>query len=450
MAEADARSILALRYMLDFRCIGSNCEDSCCQSGWEIYIDPAHLVKLRRALPLTPSDDPNALPTFDHVARMVPKKDRSERVAAQLLLDEKGRCPLLGPQLLCRLHQAKGEDTLPDTCAMYPRHLNQVGQRLELSGALSCPEVARRALLPSDATDLVPAPGALQGRGQRQFSAPPGPQALRGDDPQAPYRHLDVVRGTMVRLLSLSGFSLPSRLFFTCFLAHKSSALQSAPEAPIDPNAFLQQAELLSDPEVLAELDRRLHEGLVMAPLPLPLLLSVLHRQRQVPGGGAFARLVVEMAQSYRDPRSFPSTPDEPREVASPDEAARLDHAYRLRRQPIDALFRARIDHYLFNYARHFWMKDWYTHSPSLFLHTQSFLLRVALLRFVILGHPHALAAAQKGADAGQADLDALAVRAFYSLSRSIEHSAGFRAAILEYVAKSAPSMEGAIALLSV
>jgi hypothetical protein len=91
MAEAEARSILALRYMLDFRCIGGDCEDSCCESGWSIYIDPDHLVKLRRALPREPQPDPAALPSFDQTVRMLPKSERSDRAAAQLILDEKGR-----------------------------------------------------------------------------------------------------------------------------------------------------------------------------------------------------------------------------------------------------------------------------------------------------------------------------------------------------------------------
>ena len=456
MSEAEARSILALRYMLDFRCIGSDCEDSCCESGWSIYIDPEHLLKLRRTLPREPQPTADALPAFDQVVRMLPKSERSERAAAQLILDGKGRCRLLDAQRLCRLHQQKGEATLPDTCAMYPRHLNQVGARLELSGALSCPEVARRALLPDNATDLVPADSALQGRGQRQFIAARGPFERGSRDPQARYRHLDVVRGTMVRLLSQTDYSLTSRLFFTAFLAHKCASLQPAPEAPIDPAAFLQQAAPLSDPEVLAELDRRLHESLATAPLPLPLLLTVLRRQRHVPGGDAFARLVVEMAQSYRE--ALPPTPQtgtardaaDPGELPQPAESGRLDQAYRARQQRVDAVLRPRIDHYLFNYARHFWMKDWYTHSPSLTLHTQGFLLRVALLRFVLLGHPQALAAAQQGREAGQATLDALAVRTFYSLSRTLEHSGGFRSAVQEYLRDGAASLADAIALLSV
>jgi len=196
---------------------------------------------------------------------------------------------------------------------------------------------------------------------------------------------------------------------------------------------YVEVGRLLSDPEVLAKLDRRLHESLATAPLPLPLLLTVLRRQRHVPGGDAFARLVVEMAQSYRE--ALPPTPQtgtardaaDPGELPQPAESGRLDQAYRARQQRVDAVLRPRIDHYLFNYARHFWMKDWYTHSPSLTLHTQGFLLRVALLRFVLLGHPQALAAAQQGREAGQATLDALAVRTFVGQALGCEHSGGFR-----------------------
>lgn len=458
-SEASARSILALRYMQDFRCIGGDCEDSCCESGWAIYVDQEHLIKLRRALPqqvdAAASGSPDALPTFDQAVRMLPKAERSERAFAQLIPDEKGRCSLLSPQGLCRLHAQKGEDALPDTCAMYPRHLNQVGARLELAGALSCPEVARRALLPEDATDLVPVPLALQGRGQRQLEAPKGPVGGNAADPQAPYRHLDAVRGTMVRLLSLRDYPMSSRLFFTCFLAHKCSDLQSQPASPIDPLSFLERAAPMNSAEVQGELHQRLLDALPTAPLPLPLLMTVLRRQRQVPGGDAFARLVVELAASYRDDSAdgtntaLTATSPSIDDPALAD-GARLDVAYRARQRIVDDVFRARIDHYLFNYARHFWMKDWYTLSPSLWLHTQSFLLRVAILRFVLLGHPQALAAARLGPTAGQDLLDRLAVRAFYSLSRAMEHSGGFRSAVQEYVQQQAAGIPDAIALLSV
>ncbi len=476
MAEAEPGSLLALRYMVDFRCIGGDCEDSCCHSGWAIYVDQEHLIQLRRLLPRT-SPPPNesrpasedSLPAVDEVLTLLPKKERSERAYAQLRLSPDGSCRLLGAGGLCRLHARFGEDVLPDTCATYPRQLSRVGHRLELAGALSCPEVARRALLPADGTDLVPASAALAGRGQLQHIAP-AESELKGD---AAYRHLDVVRGAMVRLLTLSTYPLRSRLFFAAFLAHKCAGLPRDKSGVVPAEAFRQQAAMLEHPEVLAELDRRFQDSLTSAPLPLPLLLELLRTQRRVPGGHAFTQLVVELAQSYGQagaeggPRADgrpDTTTDKANDKAtdkanadSPDEPAigggseRVDVAYRARREAIEAVFSEALERYFCNYARHFWMKEWYTDSPSLFLHMQGFLARLALLRFTLLSHPQALAATQaESPAAGQALLDQLAVRVFYSLSRTLEHSGGYRAILATEVKTKAAGLADSISLLTV
>ncbi len=475
MPAAEPSSLLALRYMVDFRCIGGDCEDNCCHSGWAIYVDQEHLIKLRRVLPRSaqPAADGSAspatdgadgkapktddrLPPFDQVVAPLPKKERSERAYGQLRLGADGSCPLLGSGGLCRLHARFGEEVLPDTCATYPRHLSRVGQRLELAGSLSCPEIARRALLPADGTDLVPADLGLAGRGQLQHTAPPA----AGGQGEAAYRHLDVVRGAIVRLLSLPGYALRSRLFFATFLAHKCQSLRPGPHGVLDTDAFLQQAAMLNHPEALGELDRRLGESLSTAPLPLPLLLSLLRTQRRVPGGQAFTQLVFEIAQTYRTddgsqaagqttneaPATDPSV-DRP----APGAGERMDVTFQARRQAVEGAFPARLERYFFNYARHFWMKEWYLHSPSLAAHMQGFLARVALLRFALLSHPQALAATHAATPAaGEALLDALAVRVFYSLSRTLEHSGGFRAALASEVDAKAPTLADAISLLAV
>lgn len=465
MAEAEPGSLLALRYMVDFRCIGGDCEDNCCHSGWAIYVDQEHLIQLRRVLPRDaqapanpgPESDQTAgpdaaLPPFDQVVTLLPKKDRSARAYGQLRLAEDGSCPLLAPAGLCRLHARFGESALPDTCATYPRHLSRVGQRLELAGSLSCPEIARRALLPADATDLVPADPVLAARGQLQHTAP----AAAGLPSAAAYRHLDVVRGAIVRLLSLPDYPLKSRLFFATFLAHKCLSLRPQANGALDVEPFLQQAAMLNQGEALAELDRRLRESLTSAPLPLSLLLSLLRSQRRVPGGQAFTQLVVEIAQTYRAAESPSTEPADAAQTATADsnrqsESEPIELTFASRRQAIESAFAARLERYFFNYARHFWMKEWYLHSPSLAAHTQGFLARVALLRFALLSHPQALAATQAAnAEEGEALLDRLAVRVFYSLSRTLEHSGGFRAVLASEVQQKTPTLSDAISLIAV
>jgi lysine-N-methylase len=58
-----------------------------------------------------------------------------------------GCCAFLSDNRLCTLQQRLGEEYLCDTCNIYPRVINKVDDILEESGEMSCPEVARGALL---------------------------------------------------------------------------------------------------------------------------------------------------------------------------------------------------------------------------------------------------------------------------------------------------------------
>lgn len=475
--------ILALRYMLDFRCIGGECEDTCCAGGWTIYVDEGHFVKLRRLLhkvgggaagagstaESAPAPDPGQSSDgaqlgqvpFEGLMTPLPKEERTSRAFAKMLLTSDGRCPMLTSGSLCALHGQHGEAVLPDTCATYPRHVSRVGNRLELAGSMSCPEVARRALLPEDATDLVQAPRSLLGRGQLQQTAPDGPP---GGDPRAAHVHLDEVRGTMVRLLGLDQFALTSRLFLCAFLAHKTDGLPRTAEGALHPMPLLRHTAQMENINVLTELDRRLWQSIPSAPPPILLLLSVFRAQRRVPGGENFARLVNDVMGSYaqealRDGqvRTVPAAP--PADGAAADDQAQVESfspgwlsaAYGRRQGAVQGVFFRRIDRYLLNYARHFWMKDWYLQSPSLRQHAQGLLLRIALVRFLLLSHPDALAAAEmQPREAGEAKLDKLAVRIFYTLSRTIEHSDGFRELMAQELERHAPGVPDAIRLLAV
>jgi hypothetical protein len=72
----------------------------------------------------------------------------------------------------------------------------------------------------------------------------------------------------------------------------------------------------------------------------------------------------------------------------------------------------ARIEAYLERYCRHFFHGDWYLRSPSLLVHLNSLLVRLAVLRWLLFAHP-----------AVKTDPGAAAVEVVYSFSRAVEHS---------------------------
>lgn len=136
------RTVLQPEYMENFRCIGPDCEDSCCV-GWQVDIDKENYLKYKKI------QNEELKPMF---GKMVNRKHnhKSDGSYAKIKMDIKGRCPFLNEKNLCKIHGILGEAYLSDTCALYPRYLRMVDGKFERSATMSCPEIARLALLNPD------------------------------------------------------------------------------------------------------------------------------------------------------------------------------------------------------------------------------------------------------------------------------------------------------------
>jgi len=121
-----------------FRCIGADCEDTCCV-GWGIPVDRETYDKYQN-YPHRIGDKALSSLVEINTARS------STGDFAKIRLEE-ARCPALH-QDLCSIQQTLGESYLPDLCSKYPRVLNAIGSAVERSLHLSCPEAARLVLDP--------------------------------------------------------------------------------------------------------------------------------------------------------------------------------------------------------------------------------------------------------------------------------------------------------------
>jgi lysine-N-methylase len=125
-----------------FRCVGAECEDSCC-TGWVIPVDrktyenyqnsPAHRI---------------AGKSLSGLVEINPSSSSSKDYAKFRM--KEACCPALH-EGLCSIQQTLGEPWIPDLCSTYPRVLTVVGGVMEKSFNLSCPEAARRVLNDPDA-----------------------------------------------------------------------------------------------------------------------------------------------------------------------------------------------------------------------------------------------------------------------------------------------------------
>lgn len=124
----------------DFFCIGPACTDNCCHS-WPIEIDKEHYMRYKA----------EKKPEFSalcskYVHRI--KKDATLQRYGRLSLDPQGRCGFQDSDGGCRIIRMIGEESLSDTCCLYPRRKNTfLPNCWEISLAMSCQEVVRKGVL---------------------------------------------------------------------------------------------------------------------------------------------------------------------------------------------------------------------------------------------------------------------------------------------------------------
>ncbi len=129
--------LLQARHYETFRCIGADCEDTCCY-GWGITVDRHTYDKYQNC------SDPELRSSLHELITINANAANDDEYATIKLSEP--RCPFLA-QGLCSIQTKLGEDYLSNTCATYPRVMTMVGDVLERTLDLSCPEAARIALL---------------------------------------------------------------------------------------------------------------------------------------------------------------------------------------------------------------------------------------------------------------------------------------------------------------
>lgn len=140
------KSIFASALAAKFRCIGAECEDTCCGS-WAISVDPATQRKYQRKYDLmnaTQETDQGWAMCHDKKTGLCTKYDNG----------------------WCGIQKKYGSEYLGDTCHFYPRTYRGFGEHITISLSLSCPEAARLALFSECAfepTEMIEErlPGAL-------------------------------------------------------------------------------------------------------------------------------------------------------------------------------------------------------------------------------------------------------------------------------------------------
>ncbi|OMF35832.1 hypothetical protein BK133_10300 [Paenibacillus sp. FSL H8-0548] len=206
-------SAIIPQYMRDFSCIGSACEDSCC-IGWKVSIDEDTYKKYNRV-----RDKDLTFTLQKKVTRN--RSNPSPNNYAKIKMEQDGSCPFLDTEKLCSIQKKLGEEYLSTTCATYPRMTRNVNDVLEQSGTVSCPEIARLALLNPDGIEFDEVQNQVDGRSVNVGSLDTSDIRLKN----SPKKYLWELRIFTISLLQNRMYPLQDRLIILGMFYNKLSEL---------------------------------------------------------------------------------------------------------------------------------------------------------------------------------------------------------------------------------
>ena len=203
------RKILVPSYMQQFKCIGSACEDSCC-TGWRVDIDQEAYKKY------TAIRDKELRPIIEKNVKKY-NSNRSDEHYAKIKMSPNQHCVFLSAEKMCKLQLKYGEPYLSNTCAIYPRQINEVGSGVEKSATMSCPEAARLALLNPEGIEFleIEEPVEVRYRPNRIFHAENMPFTKKAQ------QYFWEIRIFIIQLLKYRDISLNDRLILLGSFCHK-------------------------------------------------------------------------------------------------------------------------------------------------------------------------------------------------------------------------------------
>jgi lysine-N-methylase len=196
-----------------FRCIGADCEDTCCV-GWIVNVDKQTYQNYQGL------DDPELAPRLHQLVTINPTPNSDDNYARIALSGPE--CPFLD-EGLCAIQKKLGEESLPIMCSLYPRIMNVVDDVLQRSLDLSCPEAARMILLDPNPMEFDEQEGPPRDPRLANLSI------LRTSNGKSdkPYRYFQEIRAFVIWLLQYRTYPLWRRLVILgslCDQLHETTA----------------------------------------------------------------------------------------------------------------------------------------------------------------------------------------------------------------------------------
>lgn len=209
-----------LDFYTQFECIGSRCEDTCCAGG-VVTIDKQTYKEYQGI-----SNSLLREKILKHINR---NRQATSDDQYKVKLLPNNSCPYLDQENLCDIYKNCGESYLSKTCTVYPRTGREFCGVREYSMSLSCPEVARLALLRTDVIRMVETDEALCHSSKiKQMKV----EELCGKYPQDYYEVFNSIRMLCFLSLQIRNLAIDERLFLIGFYLNKFNTFLAEKNLP--------------------------------------------------------------------------------------------------------------------------------------------------------------------------------------------------------------------------
>jgi lysine-N-methylase len=243
------------RYGSAFRCIGTECEDTCCH-GMSVLIDKTTYERYQAF----PAEGLGSL-VAQYVSINTVNGDASSAAHATSKVGDSlygrirpmssGDCPFLSTERLCGVQKEYGAELLSATCSTYPRALNRVEDELEVSLYLSCPEAARQVLLDAGSIEVV---GDASAAGLRVDQVS---RMVGGGGPfYKPYGFFWEIRELVVAMIRDRGRPVWQRLFLLGMLCQRLDEVRGEEQDRVVPGILKTYGGIVASGGLREQLER--------------------------------------------------------------------------------------------------------------------------------------------------------------------------------------------------
>ena len=348
-------------HFYDFACLGGECEDTCCRN-WEVKLDREHFDLLESVM----SEDDVEKSLFEQYIHLNESPISSDHDYAFIKMGVNGYCAMLDDNGLCSIHAKYGVTVLGNVCTMFPRVISRCGDTVELSGALSCPEVVRNCI--DDKTPLK----------LKRFKTSDLPRSknypiqreLLDLDDDAYSENFNLVRENIMHIMANEKLDLETRLYVMANLAHKISGFYHRDCTRPDEGRIKAILESLSEDDVVSKLDAFIKEYDASSPLSMIVVHSILSIKLQQANDENISQLYDKIINKYTEKND---------NVAEVLAAKLVKIASR-----VDVESKKYIDKAITRYILNCLYREWFITMPDPFTYVQMLLVRTSVLRTLI------------------------------------------------------------------